>query len=129
MRGYLNVAFGAGFWSFKKMQIDTSLLIGRKCAEFADALRSVLLKSKPASESAADSLSHVADLACCGLNALHTAARASDPDEFISSYDRACAHYKDAARWVREFERPVPVGNSSQPAQALAKSYEGQPPF
>lgn len=56
------------------MLIDTSVLIGRKCAEFADQLGRVLLRGSgvEAGTSVADfeqssaTLNHVADLTCCG---------------------------------------------------------------
>lgn len=89
------------------MQIDTSVLIGRKCAEFADKLGRVLLRSRPAGEEAAQRLNTVADMTCCGLNALHAASKAEVVEDFADSYDRACAHLEGAESAARYAEQPA----------------------
>ena len=86
------------------MNIDSSVLIGRKCAELADQLGRVLLRAQPASTEASEALNHVADLTCCGLNALFAASKAETVEDFAQSYDRAVWHCDDAARWVRQRE-------------------------
>ena len=87
------------------MQIDTGILIGRKCGEFAEQLSHALLQVKPAPAEVVDLLNGVADQVCCGLNALAIAARAETVEDFAQRYDRACDCYEDAASSVRLYER------------------------